>query len=87
MTVFSTLKCKNIDEFAEWLDKYCIDNAPWIHYFDENYCQKCDAVYHDGKDYSWCELNGVCNFFKDMGDIPSNKRIIKMWLESEYERE
>lgn len=84
MTIYESFKSKNIDELVEWLDKYCIDIAPWIIWFDENYCKKCDEIYHENEeDYAWCEPNGVCRFFKDMDDIPDNKQIIKLWLESE----
>lgn len=85
MTIFEFLKSKSIDEIAEYLDEYGIhDNSPWILWWDENYCHKCNAVEQDGFDYSWCELNGKCKFFPEMNNVIYTKDIIKLWLESEY---
>lgn len=89
MTVFDNITNKNIDELAEWLSEHCnFDSAPWWKYFDENYCNRCEAevvVDDDGyeKDYGYCELHNNCRFFKEMEFIPDNKQTIKMWLESE----
>lgn len=91
MTVFNSIKNKNIDEFAEWLDENCSsDYAPWWKYWDENYCNKCEPIESTTKnyfgytvEYAYCELNNNCRFFKDRENIPDNKQIIKMWLESE----
>ena len=77
---------------AEWLDKYgAFDNSPWITWFDEKYCNNCEAImckYEDGErefPFSYCELNGNCKFFPKLDETPDNKRITKMWLESEAE--
>lgn len=91
MKVFDSIKNKNIDELAEWLDEYCdFDSAPWWKYWDENYCSKCESIESESAndfgyaaEYAYCELNGNCRFFKDMKEIPDSKQIIKMWLESE----
>lgn len=90
MTVFDNIKSKNIDEFAEWLDKYGMcDNSPWISWWDKTYCNSCDVevtciIDPDIElECSWCELNGKCKYFKNIDGIPNNKQIIKMWLESE----
>ena len=92
MKVFNVIKNKNIDELSEWLDKYCLsDNAPWYLWFDKNYCSKCDTVTEysnelNGKcEFSWCELYDKCKYFPNLNDIPCNKQLIKLWLESEYE--
>lgn len=80
MKVFDDIKSKNIDELAEWLDKYgAFDNSPWIKWFDENYCSRCEPE----SEYGWCELNGKCKFFEDMDDIPCCEQMVKLWLESE----
>lgn len=90
MTIFECLKTKNIDELTEWFDKHMMfDNASWWHWWDENYCKKCEPIIatdNDGDkhEFAYCELNGNCKFFSDMDKIPDNKQIIKMWLESEY---
>lgn len=90
MTVFDNIKNKNIDEFAEWLDKCGVfEDSPWHKYWNENYCHKCEPeigrILGTDRDteFAWCELHNKCKFFKDMEDIPDNKQIIKMWLESE----
>lgn len=45
MTKFESIKSKNIDELAEWLDEYeTFDNSPWMKWWNENYCQKCESV-------------------------------------------
>lgn len=93
MTVYENLCSKNIDELAEWLDKYgMFDGSPWLKYWDENYCQKCESVdvYVPELDRelkcAWCEVhNDKCKFFQDMEETPDNKQIIKMWLESKCE--
>lgn len=94
MTKFESLKLKNIDELAEWFDKYIIhDYVPWIKWWDENYCSKCEPEIINkysvccgdmvDMECAWCELNNnKCKYFKDMDEMPSNKEIIKMWLES-----
>lgn len=88
MKVFDNIKSKNINELAEWLDKYgAFDNSPWSEWFDKNYCSKCgvETRYDDNNEYSWCELYNYCRFFDDMYDMPDNKEVIQMWLESEDE--
>lgn len=90
MTIFNEIQSKNIEEFAEWLDKYgAFDGSPWIKWFDKKYCSKCDSIvchYEESKREflcSWCELHDGCQFFPKMIEAPDNKQIIKMWLGSE----
>ncbi len=91
MTVFDSIKNKNIDELVDWIDKYfTFDTAPYWTWWNENYCNKCEAVvFTDDEDYeidyAYCEHGGNCRFFKEMKDVPDIKQTIKMWLESEYE--
>lgn len=92
MKVFDEIKSKNIDELAEWLDKYgMFDGSPWVDWFDKNYCKKCEPVIahasHLNKDmeFAWCELNDNCRYFTDMNNAPDNKEIIKLWLGHECE--
>ena len=82
----------DVNQFAEWLDKYCaFDESPWIKWFDELYCKKCESImchYEDNKNEfpcSYCELEDKCRFFPDLDGVPDNKMIIKMWLESEVD--
>ena len=45
MTIFNEIQSKNIEEFAEWLDKYgAFDGSPWIKWFDKKYCSECDSL-------------------------------------------
>lgn len=92
MTVFESIKSKNIEELAEWLDEYGMyDGSPWMNWFDDNYCNKCEAEviyipeFKRECDCAWCELHHKCKHFLDMNDIPNNKQIIKMWLELDSE--
>lgn len=93
MTVFENIKNKSIDELVDWLDKHCdFDSALWWRYWDENYCDKCEAVVftddEGGKEcFAYCEHYSNCRFFKDMDCIPDSKQIIRMWLESEVKHE
>lgn len=84
MNRFDSFKSKNIDELVELLDECGVfDEAPWIKWFDENNCKKCETVPFEDQEWGWCELNGKCKFYQDINNIPNNKDIIKMWLESE----
>lgn len=94
MTVFESIKSWDVDGFTEWLDEYgAFDTAPWMRWYDNNYCNKCEPVIendsqtHREQEFSWCELNGKCRYFKELDEIPDHKQIIKMWLESEYKGE
>lgn len=91
-TVFDKFKSMNIHELAEWLNKYgAFDNSPWMSWFDQKYCKNCEDIlckYEDGvREFpcSYCELNSNCKYFLDSDEVPDNKMIIKMWLESEVE--
>lgn len=101
MTKFESINSKNIDEFAEWLDKYgAYDDSAWSKWFDENYCQKCKTVIMPREEYAridgwsrsdycgdiecgYCEIRDKCQYFQDKDEVPNNKEIIKMWLETE----
>jgi hypothetical protein len=91
MTIFENIKSKNIDELAEWLNKYGLqDYSPWDNWFDNNYCNNCESIIQQDTKHcltfecAWCELNGnKCKYFPDMNGIPWGKQIIKLWLESE----
>ena len=90
MKIFDTIKNKNIDEFAEWLDRYGqYDGSVWDEWFAGNYCRKCESesvyveAFNRKCECSWCELHNKCKFFQDKEDVPDSKQIIKMWLESE----
>ena len=90
MTNFDKLKNMSVDDFANWLNNHGhFEESPWMSWFDDNYCKKCEAIIcrcESGKreiPMSWCELNDYrCKFFpaeKTMGNL----EIIKAWLEYE----
>lgn len=89
MTHFDNFKMMTIEQFAEWLDEYGqFDGAPWIKWFNEQYCDNCKPIMCQYKNSewefpcSWCELEHKCKFFPDMNDAPNNRNIIKMWLKA-----
>ena len=89
MKVFDSIKDKNIDELAEWINEHLqFDFAPWWRHWDENYCGKCEPVVFtddegDKTVFAYCEHYGNCRYFNEMDEIPDHKQVIKMWLESE----
>ena len=89
MIVFDSIKSKNIDELAEWINKYGVqDYSPWDNWFYNKYCNDCEPIVKtDGiyeKEYTWCELNcNKCKYFQSMEEAPWGKQLVKMWLESE----
>ena len=93
MRVFDEFTNKNIDELAEWLDTHCVpDFSPWIKWFDDNYCKKCESIiatdtvlgFEREMEFGWCELHGDrCKYFQDKEYAPYGKELVKMWLESE----
>lgn len=101
MTQFDTFKNMTVEEFAEWLDENGqFDGSPWMKWFDEKFCSRCEAIECTYADYrksdddssykspikcSYCELEGECRFFPDMESTPDTEDIIKMWLKLELE--
>lgn len=87
------IKSMTNEELAEWLGKYGnFEESPWLNWFDNNYCSNCESEivsYTDSKgdnrnmECAWCEVFGKCKFFQDISNIPDDKHMIKMWLESE----
>ena len=90
MTNFEKLKSMNEEEISEFLDSLAnIDDNPWIVWFNKRYCENCEAIRSYGRnpniyyDSTYCEVNGNCRYFQDKDDIPDNKEMIELWLESE----
>ena len=100
MTRFEEFKNMDIEAFTEWICKYGeLDGSPWMTWWDENYCSKCESIeccYADAKaklgfepfyessvECAYCELEHKCRFFQEMNEIPSCKDIVNMWLKSE----
>ena len=91
-TQFEQIKSMDINELSEWLSEQTQwDTSPWVTWWDRHYCQQCDSViafvpYLNGEhECSYCEINHKCRFFPELGEVPDDKEIIKMWLESEIE--
>ena len=89
MTNYECITLMSVDEMAEWIDKYgMFDNSPWMSWFDCRYCKRCPNVmcHYLDSEYefhcSYCELEGKCKYFPDLDEVPDNKMIIKMWLET-----
>ena len=90
MTNFEKIKLMSKDALADWLDKLSeySDEAPWLTWFTEEYCDKCDPIKGTYKgsdrthDFAYCELHDNCKYFpnEDMS-IPTN--LIKKWFEQE----
>ena len=100
MSNIEELQSMSLEKFAEWLDEYGqFDNSPWMKWFNEKYCNKCEAIKCEVNqqfgandlfikqevECSYCELEKKCRFFTDFNNVPSNIDIIKMWLIEEVE--
>ena len=90
MTNFEKLKSMNKEEISEFLDSITsIDDSPWIVWFNKKYCENCEIIRRNTLDpdiyydCTYCEVNGNCRYFQDKDDIPDNKEMIELWLESE----
>ena len=90
-TNYEKILSYTIDELAIWLDNYYgqIDDAPWMNWFSEKYCSKCESVmsYYPDNDQliplAWFELEHKCKYFPDMESEPSGETIVKLWLKQE----
>ena len=92
MTNFEKLKSMNEEEISEFLDSIIgIDDTPWIVWFNKRYCKNCETIRSCARipdiyyDSTYCEVNGNCRYFQDKDDVPDNKEMIELWLESENE--
>ena len=97
MNNFEKIKQMSLEDFAEWLYEHrMVDDTPWMEWFNENYCDKCESIivkaedaeevlgikpfYNEEYECAYCEVyEDSCKFFPN--GYPSNKDIIKMWLE------
>lgn len=100
-TRYNQFKSMSLEELAKWLDNHGQhDGSPWMSWFDENYCSKCESIkikkensksvlgfeltFCDETACSYCELYKKCKYFQDKDETPNNADIIKMWLEEQY---
>lgn len=84
---FNKIKNMSLNQFTKWLiDIQNYDFGPWMEWFDETYCKKCEAIkckYPDSKHefkVAYCELAKHCKFFPRKTNVPTQEEIIKMWL-------
>lgn len=89
MTNYERITHMRVDEMAKWIDEHgMFDNSPWMSWFDQKYCKNCPDIIckyvDDSREFpcSYCEVYNTCKFFQNLDDVPDNKMIIKMWLES-----
>lgn len=90
MRMIDKIKSKSLNDFAAWLDKIGqFEDSPWLDWFDENYCSKCESEFVNVKAFgrcmecAYCEVHNKCRFFQEMDHTPNGKEMVKMWLESE----
>ena len=100
MTNFECINAMSVEVLAKWLDEHGqFDGSPWMDFFNENYCKKCETITVKRKvsedklgisplcggelDCAWCEVHHKCKYFKELDDVPDNEEIIKMWLNHE----
>ena len=83
MTRFENFKNMNIDELAEWFDRYGDINDICDAWFAETYCRNCDHITEENNDYAYCELNDDCKMYPNHDIIKNNIYVIKMWLSQE----
>lgn len=100
MTRYEQLTSLPIEQLAQWIDTHGqFDGSPWITWFDENYCSKCESIkikkenskailgfelmFADETTCSYCELYKKCKYFQDKDETPTNVDIIQMWLEEQ----
>lgn len=92
MNNYNKFRSMTIEEMAQWFEKNfdCYDTTPWINTFNEKYCKNCEIVKGKCKDYhgnerifTYCELFDKCRYFEDEDGCPSNKLMIKLWLNGE----
>lgn len=92
-TNFNVIKNFNIDELADFINKYCEwEYSPWEKWFTTNFCNSCERVMchliNSTNEFpiSWCDLNdNKCKFFPNLENGLSNKELIKIWLSKEYQ--
>ena len=96
MNNYEQLISYSLEDLADWLVvNVQFDDSPWITWFDDNFCSKCEAIECAYSEYwnsneepypkctikcAYCELEDKCKFFPEIQGIPSNKDIIVMWL-------
>lgn len=88
MNNYTKIKNMTFDEMVDFLDKIGVDDTPWQNEFDDHYCRNCEPLqvtplgYHKAITVAWCELHGKCKYFPEYDETPSNKEVIRWWLDT-----
>ena len=94
MNNFERLQSMPIDEMAKWLSKHlAFDEAPHMMWFAKTYCDKCDPVIEQRKEWygmskcelAYCEKNKNCRYFQELSEVPDDAETVRLWLEAEVE--
>lgn len=102
MTNYENFILMSIEQLAQWINTNGqFDGSPWMKWFDENYCSKCESVTikkADAKDVlgfelmfcnettcSYCEVHKKCKFFPEFNEAPNLVEIIEMWLKEKID--
>lgn len=90
MTNYQKLHSMTEHQLAHYLDSLHLNNAPWERAFDVKYCKNCQniTIHPNGATNSpthdvtlaYCEVYGICVYFKRLSDVPTDLDIIKWWL-------
>ncbi len=98
MTQFEKFMAFDIDQLADWLNRYGnFDDSLWMQWWNSTYCKNCESLEVDYEDLdmqcyfgsqrkakcAYCEIHPNCKYFPNLLDIPDNKEIIKMWLNTQ----
>lgn len=94
MTNKEKLQSLSLEDLTDWLNAHGEpDNAPWMRWFDDNYCAKCESeimVFANNRKVgcAFCENHNYCRFLGESVGIAADTRtIIKMWLEEQANEE
>lgn len=92
MTNKEKLQSLSLEDLTDWLNAHGEpDNAPWVLWFDANYCAKCEpetiTVLGLPAKCAFCEAHNYCQFLEESVDILDCRTIIKMWLEEQANEE
>lgn len=100
MTNYEKIKSMSEEELANFLVRYT--EAPWMDWWDKNYCSKCETVrltqeesqkylgikpFREIIEAGYCEVHDRCRYFVELDHCVTNKEIIELWLKKGYNNE